>query len=104
MDDKKLQDDMVKVVKENKHLIEEDLRSDDKFNKIKNITIDYDSVKHNPMGGIMVEGYVENDKNLKFTAGFNKNSQEGTPEYDEIEGWVSSESEKLDDYLQKETK
>ena len=64
-------EEMTKVVKseEAKKVIEDGLKSLDKDalterGIIKSYEIDYDSVKHNPMGGIMFDIYINNDKEL----------------------------------------
>ena len=64
-------EEMIKVVKseEAKKAIEDGLKSLDKDaltgrGIIKSYEIDYDSVKHNPMGGIMFDIYINNDKEL----------------------------------------
>ena len=63
--------EMIKVVKseEAKKAIEEGLKSLDKDaltekGVIRNYEVDYNSVKHNPMGGIMFDIYINNDKEL----------------------------------------
>lgn len=57
---------MVTFVKKHYKVIENDLRESDKNNFIKSITIDYGTIDHNPMGGIDVGGYVNENKSLKF--------------------------------------
>ena len=64
-------EEMIKVVKskEAKKAIEDGLKSLDKDaltekGVIRNYEVDYDSVKHNPMGGIMFDIYINNDKEL----------------------------------------
>ena len=64
-------EEMIKVVKseEAKKAIEDGLKSLDKDaltekGIIKSYEVDYDSVKHNPMGGIMFDIYINNDKEL----------------------------------------
>ena len=64
-------EEMIKVVKseEAKKAIEDGLKSLDKEaltekGIIKSYEVDYDSVKHNPMGGIMFDIYINNDKEL----------------------------------------
>lgn len=63
--------EMIKVVKseEGKKIIEEGLKNIEKDaltekGVIKSYEVDYDSVKHNPMGGIMFDIYINNDKEL----------------------------------------
>ena len=55
--------EMVAFVKENRQLI------DDYFPRAK-VTIDYDSLMQNPMGGIIVKGYLNGDKKLSFGTDF----------------------------------
>ena len=64
-------EEMIKVVKseEGKKIIEEGLKNIEKDaltekGVIKSYEVDYDSVKHNPMGGIMFDIYINNDKEL----------------------------------------
>ena len=64
-------EEMTKVVKseEGKKIIEEALKNIEKDaltekGVIKSYEVDYDSVKHNPMGGIMFDIYINNDKEL----------------------------------------
>ena len=64
-------EEMTKVVKseEGKKIIEESLKNIEKDaltekGVIKSYEVDYDSVKHNPMGGIMFDIYINNDKEL----------------------------------------
>lgn len=58
----------IEVVKENENLIKDNVHHDDKYKRVNSITIDYDTVKINPMGGIMVDGYVNDNKKLIFYA------------------------------------
>ena len=71
--------EMTKVVKseEVKKAIEDGLKSLDKDalterGIIKSYEVDYDSVKHNPMGGIMFDIYANNDRELKILGGVNR--------------------------------
>ena len=64
-------EEMTKVVKseEGKKIIEEGLKNIEKDaltekGVIKSYEVDYDSVKHNPMGSIMFDIYINNDKEL----------------------------------------
>ena len=64
-------EEMTKVVKseEGKKIIEEGLKNIEKDaltekGVIKSYEVDYDLVKHNPMGGIMFDIYINNDKEL----------------------------------------
>lgn len=79
MDQKELQAEMLKVVKskEAKEVFEEGLKNLDPkaFTKegiIQSYEIDYDSIKHSPMGGIMVNLIVNHDPQLKVYCTLNK--------------------------------
>ncbi|RDX00708.1 DUF1310 family protein [Listeria kieliensis] len=76
MDNKKLNEDMKEVVKSNESLIEKELAVYDTHNKIRSVSIDYDTVEKSPMGGILFQGYVNDDKTLTFNAGLKKNNSE----------------------------
>ncbi|WEV72531.1 DUF1310 family protein [Bifidobacterium sp. ESL0790] len=56
--------------------------------------VDDNSIKHNPMGGIMLALIVNNDPSLTFDCDLDKNGGEGP-----IEGGISSSSLKLQDKL-----
>ena len=64
-------EEMIKVVKseEAKRVIEKNLKNLDENaltdkGLIKSYGIDYDSVRHNPMGGVMFNVYVNNNKDM----------------------------------------
>lgn len=99
MDEKQFQDEMIKVVEENKSLVEASLDRRDKLSKIKTVEFDYSTVKHNPMGGIMVKGYINNDEELSFSAGFRKYVQAETEEYGDVELGSMGISKPLRDYI-----
>ncbi|MGC6770040.1 DUF1310 family protein [Enterococcus sp. LJL51] len=99
MDEKKFNDEMMKVVRENKSLVEEEIKKDDSFRKIETIDIDYSTVKHNPMGGIMFEGFVNGNEKLSFSAGFRKYIRAEDEEYSDLESTGVDFSKELDDYL-----
>ena len=72
-------EEMTKVVKseEGKKIIEEGLKNIEKDaltekGVIKSYEVDYDSVKHNPMGGIMFDIYANNDRELKILGGVDR--------------------------------
>ena len=72
-------EEMTKVVKseEGKKIIEEGLKNIEKDaltekGIIKSYEVDYDSVKHNPMGGIMFDIYANNDRELKILGGVDR--------------------------------
>ena len=53
--------EMVAFVKEHKYLV------DEHFSKADSVTINYDSLAVNPMGGIDFTGYLNGDKKLDFS-------------------------------------
>ena len=74
--------EMIKVVKseEAKRVIEETLKNLEKNaltdeGVIKNYEVDYDSVKHNPMGGIMFDVVINNDRELIVSSILSKDTQ-----------------------------
>ena len=95
-------EEMIKVVKskEAKKAIEDGLKSLDKDaltekGVIKNYEVDYDSVKHNPMGGIMFDVYINGNKKLNVNYGIKK-------ELDgELVGTGGGYSKELEDILEK---
>ena len=50
--------EMVAFLKKHHKVIENDLRESDKNNFIKSITIDYGTIDHNPMGGLMLKAML----------------------------------------------
>ena len=77
-------DEMVKIVKseEAEQIFKNRLkRIDSKAFKqdgvIRTYTINYESITHNPMGGIMVSIYVNDNKNYIFSFTINKDSNTG---------------------------
>ncbi len=95
MDQKKLNEEMVKVVKseEAKKVFEEGLKNIDpkaltKEGVIKSYEINYDSIKHNPMGGIMVDLYINDDKELYVNVTMEKDNVTG--KLDEGGGGISA--------------
>ena len=90
--------EMQRVVKSEraKELIEEVIKEQDPkaFNDsgiVKSYEVDYDSVKHNPMGGFSVLVYINGDEELYFRFLFDKHHGLGIGTY--------SMSSKLDDIL-----
>lgn len=82
MDSKSLQTDMLEVVKseEAKEVFEEGLKSLDpkaltKEGVIQTYEIDYESVEHNPMGGINVTLLANKKKNLYVFFTLEKNAE-----------------------------
>ena len=98
-------EEMIKVVKseEAKKAIEDGLKSLDKDaltgrGIIKSYEIDYDSVKHNPMGGIMFDVYINGNKKLNVNYGIKK-------ELDgELVGTGGGYSKELEDILRSKEK
>lgn len=81
IDKEKLQKEMIEVVKseEAKQVVEEGLKNLDPKaltpeGVIQSYEIDYDSIEHNPMGGIDGTIVVNNDKELYIYFHLNKNS------------------------------
>lgn len=68
------QEYMIKVAKEHQKEMDEEVRYGDKDHHIKTITYEWNTVKHNPMGGFMLDGYVNGDKNLDIGIAFDKDS------------------------------
>ena len=75
-------EEMIKVVKseEGKKIIEEGLKNIEKDaltekGVIKSYEVDYDSVKHNPMGGIMFDVVINNDRDLIVSSILSKDTQ-----------------------------
>ena len=66
--------EMIKIAKDHKKEMDEQILCGDKDRHIKIITYKWDTVEHNPMGGIMVEGYVNHDKDLDFELILEKNN------------------------------
>ena len=96
-------EEMIKVVKseEAKKAIEDGLKSLDKDaltgrGIIKSYEIDYDSVKRNPMGGIMFDIYANNDRELKILGGVDR-SKSGN-----ISSAIGGYSNKLYELLQEQ--
>ena len=95
-------EEMIKVVKseEAKKAIEDGLKSLDKDalterGIIKSYEVDYDSVKHNPMGGMMFDVYINGNKKLNVNYGIKK-------ELDgELVGTGGGYSKELEDILEK---
>ncbi len=56
-----------KFVKDNKNIIIADLKESDPNKRIKSVQVDYEKVEKNPMGGVNVYGYVNNDKTLQWS-------------------------------------
>ena len=96
----KLQKEMIEVVKseEAKQVVEEGLKNLDSKaltpeGVIQSYEIDYDSIEHNPMGGINVTVYVNNNKSLYIRKTLNKSNH--LP----IEGGGGGYSSELDNLL-----
>ena len=96
-------EEMIKVVKseEGEKAVEETLKKLDKDaltekGVIKNYEVDYDSVKHNPMGGIMFDVVINNDRELIVSSILNKpqgklENSDGSPSvklYDKLGGKI----------------
>ncbi|MBO0465931.1 DUF1310 domain-containing protein [Enterococcus plantarum] len=101
MDNKRFHDEMVNVVKSGqaKKEIEIGLKNLDSKaltpeGIIKSYEIDYESIEHNPMGGIMYEVVVNQDKDLTIEFDISKDS-------DGLKNGGAVISEKLSDLLEK---
>ena len=96
-------EEMIKVVKseEGEKAVEETLKKLDKDaltekGVIKNYEVDYDSVKHNPMGGIMFDVVMNNDTEMTVTYILDKpqgklENSDGSPSvklYDKLGGKI----------------
>lgn len=66
--------EMIKIAKDHQKEMDEQVRYGDKNHHIKTITYEWDTVKHNPMGGFELQGYVNNDKNLDFGISFDSDN------------------------------
>lgn len=55
---------MIKVAKDHKKEMDQEIRYGDKNHHIKTITYQWNTVKRNPMGGFMLNGYVNGNKKL----------------------------------------
>jgi hypothetical protein len=87
---------MVKVAKENKHLIYDEFLSDvDGYHKVKSVEIDYSKLSRNPKGGIKVHGYINKDKTLSFDTVFDSPNGDGS----DIRLGVTTYSKKLGNFL-----
>ncbi|EOL46440.1 DUF1310 family protein [Enterococcus caccae] len=87
MDNKRFNDEMVNVVKSGqaKREIEIGLKNLDSKaltpeGIIKSYEIDYESIEHNPMGGIMFDVIINDDEKLRVYNLLNKNTEDGTLE------------------------
>lgn len=67
-------EEMVEIVKDNQNVIWDFLKEYDQHDKTKSMTIEYQKVEHNPMGGIEVSGYINHNKRLQFSLGLSKDS------------------------------
>ncbi|WP_086313784.1 hypothetical protein A5821_001321 [Enterococcus sp. 7F3_DIV0205] len=99
MDRKTLKDEMLKIVTDNKDIVEKELKAQDTSNRIHKIDIDYSTIKHNPMGGIMFEGYINGEKKLAFSTGLNKYVMSETGEYSDVQSTGVDITKELDHYL-----
>ena len=87
--------EMVTFVKKHYKVIEDDLRESDRNELITKISINYSTVEHNPMGGIDVRGYVNNDKSLEFDTIIDKENVAGKSKIEVTNMTVSSKLDKL---------
>lgn len=99
MDKKSFNDEMVKVVNDNKSIIEKELKAKGTSKRIHKINIDYTTIKRNPMGGIMFGGFVNGEKKLAFSTGLTKYIMSENGEYSDVQSTGVDITEELDDYL-----
>ncbi|NQM14669.1 DUF1310 domain-containing protein [Streptococcus parasuis] len=95
-----LKEEMIKIVESDEvtQLFEAELKSLDSKaltdeGKIKTYSVDYDSFNKNPMGGFSVNLYVNDNKNLRYTIGIDKDNR--TQELYSDGGGISTELQKL---------
>lgn len=69
-----IQTEMIKVANSRKveNIILAQLSENDPQHKIKKLKVIDKSVHKSPMGGILFEGFINDDKSLKFNAGINE--------------------------------
>lgn len=67
---------MVEIVKENKGLVDDFIKTGDNYHQIKSVEINYNDLEINPMSGIDISAYVNNDKSLYFTTVIDKNGKD----------------------------
>lgn len=72
----KMHNEMVKIVKKHENLFTEYMQDKevDTYHRVKSVTIEYDKLSHNPMGGIMVGGYVNDNKKIGFQLQLDKDN------------------------------
>lgn len=99
MDKKSFNDEMLDIVHIHKSIVEKELRDEDPLNRIKKIDIDDSTIKHNPMGGIMFEGFVNGQRELLFTTGFRKYNMSENGEYSDVQSTGVDITADLADYL-----
>lgn len=105
MDQQKLQDDMVAVVKseEAKVVFKEwimniDPKAFTKEGVIQSYKVDYNDIRHNPMGGIMTKLYVNGDTDLYINVTLEKDNSTN-----KLDSGGGGYSEKLDNLVQSES-
>lgn len=99
MDKKSFNDEMVDIVHTHKSIVEKELRGEDPLDRIKKIDIDDSTIKHNPMGGIMFEGFVNGQRELSFSTGFRKYNMSENGEYSDVQSTGVDITADLADYL-----
>lgn len=88
---------LVQIVKENRNVVIDDIKTYDKYQKIKKVTFEYDTVELNPANGIMVKAYVNDQKKLKFNDQLYTDSDDGI--YKSAGVGISAA---LDDYMEEQ--
>ena len=99
LENQRMKTEMVKIVKDHHQLLLDYMQSKeiDPHRRVKTVTIEYDETRHNPGGGIIVDGFINKDKNLSFELGIDKDNLDGK-EIMEVTG--GGLSEKLSTFLE----
>lgn len=87
--------EMIRIAKEHEADMNKEVRYGDKDHHIKTITYEWNTVEKNPMGGFMLDGYVNNDKKLGFGIQFDRNNGKIEPRMytcaNQIDEWEGQE-------------
>ncbi|MGV0167249.1 DUF1310 family protein [Furfurilactobacillus sp. WILCCON 0119] len=85
-------EEMMREVNKHEDAIYDFIHNQDKYQRVNSIQINDKTVKHNPMGGIDVDGTVNNNKDLSWNINIDRDSESG-----EIIAVNAANSSKLDD-------
>lgn len=88
--------EMIRIIKKLQPQIDTYVRQFDKNHVIKNITIEYNTAHIPPVKGIVVDGYVNNDKSLDFRISIEHNTKDNNGKLIYTIGTYSP-SDKLED-------